>query len=141
VNVTSTQVQSLRASLPKQPTQKARILQCVETYGNVSRNDLAGYLNMRLSSVCASVNSLLKEKKLVVRGARWDNETQRNVEVLFANRDTSADEEPFGEDGPVEEGFHQCTPFNGGHNWTTPFRERLESVVRCNKCCKVVPAP
>lgn len=47
------------------------------------------------------------------------------------------EDEPYYEDGPVEDGFHPCTPFNGGHALTTPYRVRMEWVVRCNKCCQV----
>ncbi len=42
--------------------------------------------------------------------------------------------EPFGEDGPTEEGFHKCTPFNGGHSFSMPYRKDMSWVARCNKC-------
>lgn len=48
--------------------------------------------------------------------------------------------EPFGEDGPVEDGFSSCTPFNGGHNFCNPYREKLDWVKRCNKCGAKEPA-
>lgn len=41
---------------------------------------------------------------------------------------------PDFEDGPVGDGFHQCTPYNGGHNWTSPYRERLDWIQFCTKC-------
>ena len=46
-------------------------------------------------------------------------------------------EEDYGpdfEDGPVEDGFNQCTPYNGGHDFCLPYRKRLSWVQRCNKC-------
>lgn len=48
--------------------------------------------------------------------------------------------EPLGHDGPASEGWHMCTPYNGGHNWTSPYRLRMDWVIRCNKCCEVRPS-
>ncbi|TES73977.1 hypothetical protein E2P84_20445 [Burkholderia cepacia] len=41
---------------------------------------------------------------------------------------------PDFEDGPSTDGFHGCSPMNGGHKWSSPYRERMDWAQHCTKC-------
>jgi hypothetical protein len=55
------------------------------------------------------------------------------IDVNASEQDISG---PDFEDGAVADGFHQCTPHNGGHDWTSPYRGRLDWIRHCTKCAE-----
>lgn len=64
-------------------THKARILQFLSKGArNYTRNEVAEFTHIRLSTVCGAVNALIKEKKLVEIGERTDKYTEARAKVL-----------------------------------------------------------
>lgn len=75
----------------KAATQRERILYLLKAAwpDGLSRNDIERIFavpenrpRVRLSAVCGRVNSLLKDQEVEVHGSKYDEETQRVVEVL-----------------------------------------------------------
>lgn len=77
-----TKIESYIASKSDHPKQEARIADALRQWSDISRREISILLDIRLSSVCVGVNSLLKKGVLKVSGIAFDRETGRNVETL-----------------------------------------------------------
>lgn len=85
-------------------------------------------------SIPTGLSELSESSCLACEGTGYERATP-------ADHSDDALEGPEYEDGPTEDGFHQCTPYNGGHSWCMPYQEHMEWIIRCNKCGLKDPAP
>lgn len=63
-------------------TIKDTVYSVISKLGPISRNDIAKSADLRINSCTARVNELLKEGLIEVIGYGYDEETDRNVELL-----------------------------------------------------------
>ena len=80
----STKAKSHEESKVFKPTQQEKIMNCITEIGKpMTRLDIANEADMRLSSVCARVNELLKDGRLEVFGVKLCQHTQKTVETVW----------------------------------------------------------
>lgn len=81
---TNTKVQSLNKlnATPARDHQYGIILKVLDETPRLSRSDIADVTDLRLSSVCARVNEMMKRGWLVENGTKYDLTTNRNVTCL-----------------------------------------------------------
>src|SRR5574343_659515 len=77
----SIRVASLNAIRPHTAYLYLKILDQLNS-GNLTRRELSERTGIRLSSVCARVNELIKDNLVSIYGTKWDSETNRNVELV-----------------------------------------------------------
>ena len=82
MKATLSQIESYLASKKDHPKQEARIVDALRQWSGISRREISILLDMRLSSVCVGVNTLIKKGMVKVEGTAFDRETGRNVETL-----------------------------------------------------------
>ena len=80
----STKAQSLQQSQTSKSKSYTTIKLALST-GPQSRSQLASATGLKLSSICARCNELLKVGDVSVAGKTFDQETNRNVETLKLN--------------------------------------------------------
>lgn len=78
----STKRESYELSKPFLPRMNDTIVTAIASEGGLTRSEIAARTGIRLSSVCASVNLLIKEGVLQITGRRFDEDTERNVQVV-----------------------------------------------------------
>lgn len=69
----------------KATRQQDKVLELLQDVGPLCREEIATLANIRISSACARVNELIRERKVSVIGTKWNPHTQRNVEAVQAN--------------------------------------------------------
>jgi DNA-binding MarR family transcriptional regulator len=84
-NGTSTSRRAAASMVDHAPSQQARVLDFIRDSKGVTRDEIAAGLNLKIQSVCARCNSLLKARLIRGRGER-KTESGRMAEVLEAIR-------------------------------------------------------
>lgn len=84
-NGTSTSRRAAASMVDHAPTQEARVLEFIRDSNGATRDEIAAGLNLKIQSVCARCNRLLKDRKIQGRGERV-TESGRKAEVLEAVR-------------------------------------------------------
>lgn len=78
----STKSEGLASIEAKLPTIKARIVDALQQWPGLGREDLSELLDMRLATVCGAVKPLIDAGKLRVAGSYDNPNTGRRVEKL-----------------------------------------------------------